>query len=66
MKSLIILLINIYSKYLSFDRGLLMILAPGGACKYFPTCSIYTKQMVVRYGIIKGIYLGLRRILTCR
>lgn len=65
MKTLVISMINFYQKYLSFDRGVLMTLAPGGACKYSPTCSEYTKQMIERYGILKGLKLGIRRILSC-
>lgn len=59
-------LIGFYQRYLSFDRGLLSVLAPGGACKYNPTCSEYTRQMVLKHGIIKGLKLGGKRILSCR
>ena len=34
-------------------------------CKYYPTCSEYTKQAVDKYGIIKGSVLGIIRILKC-
>lgn len=34
-------------------------------CKYYPTCSEYTKQAVLKYGTIKGIFLGTKRILRC-
>ena len=34
-------------------------------CKYYPTCSEYTKQAIEKYGVIKGIFIGLKRILRC-
>lgn len=34
-------------------------------CKYYPTCSEYTRQAVDKYGIIKGSLLGIKRILKC-
>ncbi|MBN8725192.1 MAG: membrane protein insertion efficiency factor YidD [Acidobacteria bacterium] len=35
------------------------------ACRFFPTCSQYSADAIARYGIIKGIYLGIRRLLRC-
>lgn len=58
-------LINFYQKYLSFDNGLLRILAPSGACRFYPTCSEYTKQVVIKHGVMKGGWLGLKRFLSC-
>lgn len=66
MLKLCILLINFYQYFLSFDRGLLSVLAPGGACRYSPTCSEYTKQQLIRHGVIKGLWLGLKQIGRCR
>ena len=34
-------------------------------CKYYPTCSEYTKQAIEKYGALKGICLGSIRILKC-
>ena len=34
-------------------------------CRFYPTCSEYTKQAVEKYGALKGLYLGLIRILKC-
>lgn len=34
-------------------------------CKYYPTCSEYTKQAIEKYGSIKGLCLGFYRILRC-
>jgi len=35
------------------------------SCRFYPTCSEYSKQAIQRYGPIKGLYLGIRRILRC-
>lgn len=66
MKNLVIGLINFYQTFLSLDRGIFALLVPGGACKYEITCSEYTKQAVAEHGILKGLFLGFRRILSCR
>ena len=34
-------------------------------CKYYPTCSEYTKQAIEKYGVIKGSLLGVARIVKC-
>ncbi|HDM70059.1 MAG TPA: membrane protein insertion efficiency factor YidD [Thermotogales bacterium] len=35
------------------------------SCRFTPTCSTYTMEAVKRFGVIKGLYLGFRRILRC-
>lgn len=66
MKSVVLYLIDFYRRWLSFDGGLFSTFAPGGACKQNPSCSLYTKQMVQKYGVFQGLILGGRRILSCR
>ena len=34
-------------------------------CRYLPTCSEYTAEAIVRYGAIRGMVMGLKRILKC-
>jgi len=35
------------------------------SCRYTPTCSEYTLQAIERYGLGKGGWMGLKRILRC-
>ena len=60
MRKLIISLINLYQKGISP-----MISSKNIHCKFYPTCSEYTKQAVEKYGVIKGGAKGIIRILKC-
>jgi len=57
MRRFILLLIKGYSYLIS---PLL-----GNNCRYYPSCSAYTYEAVERYGVGRGLWLGLRRILRC-
>ena len=48
-------------------RGYQLFLSPvlGSNCRYAPTCSHYTHQAIAHYGSIKGIWMGIKRILRC-
>ena len=35
------------------------------SCRFNPTCSVYTYQAIERYGTIKGLILGVRRVVCC-
>ncbi len=37
----------------------------GPRCRFLPTCSEYTKEAIIKYGVIKGVFLGFKRILRC-
>lgn len=56
LKYLIIKLISIYRFFSKFTPSI---------CRFQPTCSKYTIEAIEKYGIIKGGYLGIRRILRC-
>jgi putative membrane protein insertion efficiency factor len=34
-------------------------------CRFEPTCSVYTMQAVEKYGVLRGVWLGARRLLRC-
>ena len=60
MKSLLNSLIKLYKKFISPYFSSKNI-----HCKYYPTCSEYTRQAINKYGVIKGIIKGIIRILKC-
>ena len=37
----------------------------GNSCRYFPTCSEYSIETLKSHGLFKGLYLSLKRILSC-
>jgi hypothetical protein len=50
-------LIRIYRRYLS------PMLPP--SCRFTPSCSLYTLQAIEKYGVTKGIFMGVSRVLRC-
>ncbi|MFW6110155.1 MAG: membrane protein insertion efficiency factor YidD [Patescibacteria group bacterium] len=66
MKRLVLALIRFYQKYLSFDHGVFkQLYLTDKVCRFKPTCSVYTYQAVEKYGVFKGLWLGLKRVLRC-
>ncbi len=57
MKKLCMKLIKWYQRNISANT------AP--SCRFEPTCSQYTYQAIERFGVIKGIAMGMWRILRC-
>ena len=37
----------------------------GPSCRYLPTCSDFSVEALKNYGFLKGLYLSLKRILSC-
>ncbi|KKU81933.1 MAG: hypothetical protein UY07_C0006G0013 [Parcubacteria group bacterium GW2011_GWA1_47_8] len=64
MRKIFISLITLYQKLFSPDIGILT-LRRGTTCVFYPTCSAYTKEAIIKYGVIKGIWLGLKRVGRC-
>lgn len=57
MKWLALALIRLYKRFIS------PLLPP--SCRFEPTCSVYTYQAIEKYGVIKGGWLGIKRISRC-
>lgn len=57
IKAIFILPVKFYQKIIS-------PLLPS-VCRYKPSCSEYMIQAIETHGVIKGIYLGTKRILKC-
>ena len=60
MKKFLIKLITIYQNHISK-----WLTSKNINCKFYPTCSEYTKQAIEKYGAGKGLLLGIWRILRC-
>lgn len=58
VKQLFICMIKLYRKFISPLKG-------RPSCIYTPTCSLYAVQALEKYGLWKGSYLAIRRILRC-
>lgn len=42
------------------------IIGGRAACRFTPTCSEYTRQSIMKYGVLRGTVMGIRRISRCR
>ena len=56
MKKIILKLINLYQ---------ITPLSSHKMCRFTPTCSEYAKQAISKYGVLKGLFLSIKRILKC-
>jgi putative membrane protein insertion efficiency factor len=56
MKIILIKLITFYQKLTKYKKP---------NCKFYPTCSVYAKEAIEKYGSYKGTIMALRRILRC-
>jgi putative membrane protein insertion efficiency factor len=56
LKKTALFLINMYQKISRYTPRI---------CRFYPTCSEYTKQAIVKYGFLKGVKYGILRIARC-
>ena len=59
---------NIFIKaIIKLIKGYKYLISPllGQSCRYFPTCSEYSIEALKTFGFFKGLYLSLKRILSC-
>lgn len=66
MKKALLLLIRGYQKS-KFCRGPIYraLFMSEEICRFKPTCSEYTYQAIEKYGVLKGTWRGLTRIIRC-
>ena len=56
IKNVLLFLIAVYQKISKYTPAV---------CRFSPTCSEYTRQAIVKYGVLKGLWLGIKRICRC-
>ena len=56
IKKILIKLIQVYRFFSKYTPSV---------CRFQPTCSQYTMEAIEKYGAIKGLWLGLKRISRC-
>ena len=56
IKKFIIFFISVYQRVSKYTPR---------CCRFYPTCSQYTKEAIIKYGVIKGLWLGTKRICRC-
>ncbi|RAI13331.1 MAG: membrane protein insertion efficiency factor YidD [Candidatus Melainabacteria bacterium] len=56
MKKFLLFLIKVYQSISKYTPPV---------CRFTPTCSEYMRQAIVKYGVLKGVWLGVKRICKC-
>ncbi|MBN1871300.1 MAG: membrane protein insertion efficiency factor YidD [Candidatus Omnitrophica bacterium] len=57
MKRLALFVINFYRNYLSILK------LP--TCRFYPSCSKYMEDAILKYGLVKGVAKGALRLMRC-
>lgn len=64
MKHLFLFLISFYQIFLSnIFKNLLLI---NSSCRFEVSCSDFAKKSILKYGVVKGLYMSFLRILKCQ
>lgn len=55
LKKIVLKTLVFYKKYIS----------SGHHCRFIPSCSEYTYEAVSKYGVVKGLWMGIKRVSRC-
>ncbi|MFZ1828649.1 MAG: membrane protein insertion efficiency factor YidD [Candidatus Competibacteraceae bacterium] len=57
MRALLIALIRVYQ----------LLVSPllGNHCRFYPSCSQYAREALEQHGVLRGVWLAIRRLLRC-
>ena len=61
-QKILLFLIRVYQQIFSFEHGLAGKIFPFRFCRFHPTCSQYAYTAIKRYGVLRGGWMGTRRI----
>jgi putative membrane protein insertion efficiency factor len=61
LKNIVLKAISFYQRFISPMFAQIF----GIHCRYYPSCSSYAYSVIKEWGVIKGFYLAMRRILKC-
>lgn len=61
----VIACIRFYQKTFSLDHGLMKNMFPHGFCRFTPTCSEYGVEAIKKYGVVRGGFKTMGRIMRC-
>ena len=52
---------------IKFIKGYRFLISPflGHSCRYLPTCSEYSIEAFKAFGFFKGLFMSIKRILSC-
>ena len=59
---------NIFTKVLiKVIKSYKYLISPlfGHSCRYLPTCSEYSIEALKKFGLVKGLFMSITRILSC-
>jgi putative membrane protein insertion efficiency factor len=63
MKHVVLFLLTLYQAVVS--PLLKQLLGISSSCRFSPTCSRYTQEMIKQHGVITGSRLGLKQLFAC-
>lgn len=61
MNKILKILTVFYKK--TFSRMLVLFFGKG--CRFYPTCSDYSRESLEKFGVIQGLLMSAKRILRC-